>query len=337
MRKINLALNICTYHRKEYVQTNISKLKASLFFSDSDSKYFGQMQVFIVDNASESPEFDNTFWHFRNNKNTGGAGGFQRGLEEIRKCPADFSHVIFMDDDVEFEVESFYILYDFLCTVEEEYAQNPVAGRMFCSDHPNVQYTAGEIWNRGKIRHVEYMRHITPENYHYGRVNYDSGAEYGGWWFCCFPMSFVKNNDILPFFLHCDDVEYGLRCGKKPIIIEGVQVWHETFEKRLTPLIRYYDTRNPLYVNEIHNLAPHPLSILKEWKDRISDLHAQRNWLSEFYVILAMNDFLKGLDWLKSIDSEKYHKKLKRKRSCRLKNAIAWRLVERKFRNKYNV
>lgn len=337
MRNVELALNICTYHRKEYIYKNISKLETSLFFSDAYSKYYGRMHIFIVDNASELPGTDNAFVHLRHNRNTGGAGGFQRGLEEIRKYPVEFSHVIFMDDDVEFEIQTFYILYDFLCTVEEEYVENPVAGRMFCVDRPDTQYTAGEIWNQGKIRHVEYMRHITSTNYHYGRVNFNSGVEYGGWWFCCFPMSFAKSNDVLPFFLHCDDVEYGLRCGKKPIIIEGVQVWHETFEKRITPLIRYYDTRNPLYVNEIYNLTPYPASILQEWKSMITESHVQCDWLSEFYVILAMNDFLKGLEWLKNIDSEQYHERLKKKKSCRLKNAIAWRIVERKFRKKYNI
>ena len=58
-----------------------------------------------------------------------------------------------------------------------------------------------------------------------------------------------QDNDVLPFFIHCDDVEYGLRCGRKPIIIEGVQVWHETYDKRMTPLMQYYDTRNPLFDN----------------------------------------------------------------------------------------
>ena len=42
-----------------------------------------------------------------------------------------------------------------------------------------------------------------------GRVIYDADADYGGWWFCCFPYVFVQENDVLPFFIHCDDVEYG--------------------------------------------------------------------------------------------------------------------------------
>ena len=337
MKNIVLAVNICTYKRKKYIEKNISKLLSSKFFLDSESRFYGKLHIFVVDNASEISICNTDFLHIFYNKNTGGSGGFQKGLEEIRRFSVDFSHVIFMDDDVEFEVEAFYILYDFLRMADDKYADNPIAGRMFCMDKPNIQYTAGEVWNKGNLKHIEYMRQVTTENYHYGRVVYDSGAEYGGWWLCCFPMTFARENDILPFFIHCDDVEYGLRCGKTPIIIEGVQVWHETFEKKLTPLIGYYDMRNPLFVNEIYHLDMEPMVTLSEWKRKIAKFHVQKDWLSEYYLILAMRDFLKGLDWLRKIDSGKYHEKLQKAKSCKLRNAIGWRIVEKKYRKKYNL
>ena len=61
-----------------------------------------------------------------------------------------FTHVIFMDDDVVFDINSFYLLFDFLTQVDEENRDRPVAGRMFCMDRPNIQYTAAEKWNGGK-------------------------------------------------------------------------------------------------------------------------------------------------------------------------------------------
>lgn len=332
-----IALNICTFHRREYVEKNVRKLLASKFFSAKDSGYYGHLHIFVTDNGRELSQEDSEFVHIRHNRNVGGSGGFQKGLEEIRESEIPFSHVIFMDDDVEFEIESFYILYDFLLTIQESYADYPIAGRMFCLDKPDMQYTAAEIWNRGKIGHVEYMKQISADNYTPGKVILDSGADYGGWWFCCYPMSFVKDNDVMPFFIHCDDVEYGLRCGKPPVIIEGVQVWHETFEKRQTPLILYYDTRNPLFVNEVHNLSPGPDAVLAEWKQKISNYHVKQDWLSEYYLILAMSDFLKGLKWLKRIDPERHYNHLKRVRSCKVKNAIAWRVVQYRFKKKYNI
>lgn len=337
MRDINIAVNICTYHRRKYVENNVSKLLKSKFFDKKELVYFGKLQIFVVDNGAELERKDDSFVHVFYNKNTGGSGGFQRGIEEIRRYNDKFSHVIFMDDDVEFDIEAFYILFDFLRDVSDEYVDNPVAGRMFCLDKPDIQYTAAEIWNGGNLKHIEYMRKITSDNYKPGRVVYDSGAEYGGWWFCCFPMSFVKNNDVLPFFIHCDDVEYGLRCGKPPIIIEGVHVWHETFDKRMVPIMHYYDTRNPLFVNSLHSLGNEPVEVFENWKKTISLYHKNNDYVTEYYVIRAMADFLKGIDWLKKIDSEKYHIRLRKMKGNKYKNAIAWRLVEIKYKRKYEI
>ncbi len=333
MNNVCIAVIICTYHRKEFVEANIKQLLASDFFNNRSKKHFGHLYIYVVDNGFDFEPVDSPFLHiFRNAKNTGGSGGFQRGLEEARKSDIEFTHIIFMDDDVRFETKSFYILYDYLLQATASDWDRPIAGRMLCMDRPNIQYTAAEIWNAGKIQHVEYMRDLSVYPFEAGKVEKNSGADYGGWWFCCFPMSFARSNDIFPFFLHCDDVEYGLRCGKSPVIIEGVHVWHETFDKRITPIMLYYDTRNPLFVNQIHRIEATPDSIFSEWKNTISKYHAVKDWLSEYYVILALNDFLKGLGWLKKLDSAKYHKHLQKIKSNRYKNAIAWRMVERKFR-----
>lgn len=336
MRDVSIALNICTYKRLEYLSRNLEKIKKSLFFTMESEKYYKKLQVFVVDNASEIESFGSPLIHVIRNKNNGGSGGFQRGIEEIRK-DSSFTHVIFMDDDVEFEIESLYLLYDFLISVSEEYVDNPVAGRMICADKRNIQYTAAEIWNKGQIEHIEFLRDIGSDDYIPGRVIYDSGAEYGGWWFCCYPMSFVKDNDVIPFFIHCDDVEYGLRCSKQPIIIEGVHVWHETYEKRLTPLMRYYDTRNPLFVNERYHLLDSPEIVYRNWKASITEVHVIGDYTTELLLIKAMKDFLKGIDWLYRVDSAKYHKKLSNIKGNKIKNAISWRIVKLVYCKKYNI
>lgn len=335
MSRVSIALNICTYHRTDFVRRNIEELLESKFFNRNDCMYYGRLDIFVIDNGCEISAYNNEFIHVFHNRNTGGSGGFQRGIEEIRQSNKTFSHVIFMDDDVEFELDTFYILYDFLCDVPKKYKDNPVAGRMFCMDKRSVQYTAAEIWNYGDLRHIEFMKEITPANYRYGTVVYESGADYGGWWFCCFPMSFVSNNDVLPFFIHCDDVEYGLRCGKSPIIIEGVQVWHETFDKRQTPIMLYYDTRNPLFVNDIYFPSQDLMEVLMKWEKTITSYHVKCDFVSEYYVIRGMLDFLKGIKWLKHIDAERYHKRLSNMRGNKLKNAISWRIAERWFKIKY--
>ena len=340
MKDVCIALDICTYKREKYIRKSLEELQNSRFFDPEDKVYYGGIHIFIVDNASELTLSESRFICLIHNRNTGGSGGFQRGLDEIRASDTSFSHVVFMDDDVRFEAEALYILYDFLCVVDETEQDRPVAGRMFDLDNPNIQWTAAEIWNKGNIAHVEFTRDVSKpdkngKKYEYGRVVYDCGADYGGWWFCCYPMEFVEKNDIMPFFLHCDDVEYGLRCGKSPIIIEGVQVWHETWEKRKSPYLLYYDTRNTLFVNEKYGLQPPVNEVFGDWKKRISAYHVQRDWLSEYMVICGMGDFLRGMRWLEHLDSEMYHKRITGMKSNRVKNAVAWRWVAFKFKRKY--
>lgn len=337
-RIIKIALNICTFHREECIQNNLMKLMSSRFFDRDYFEYFCKLEIFIIDNAGE---IDNTcfgsvsdvslnkYIHPIKNRNTGGSGGFQRGMEEIRRLNNEkhFTHVIFMDDDVSFELESFYLLYDFLCRVDENNKNRPVAGRMLDIDNPNIQWTAAERWNSGNIEHVEFLRNLEKDPFEKGKTIYNANADYGGFWFCCYPYSFVEKNDLLPLFIHCDDVEYGLRCGKTPIIIEGVHVWHETWEKKISPQILYYDYRNSLIVNKLYGFLPSKEELVFSWKDSITKYHKNGDYLSELMIILALKDFLKGINWLYRIDSEKMHKKLCRLKASRYKNAFLWRIV----------
>ena len=329
-----LAVNICTYHRLDEVRRNVNILLESKFFDKNKTQFYGHLHIYVTDNGCELSVCDDELIHIQHNRNTGGSGGFQKGLEWIRESKIPFTHVIFMDDDVEFDIETFYRLYLFLCHLKEEYADFPIAGRMFRKDRPYIQYTAAEIWNRGDIRHVGFnldMRDTVNLTF----VNENMEAEYGGFWFCCYPMSFAKENDIMPFFIHCDDVEYGLRCGKTPIILNGIQVWHETYEYRQTPIINYYDTRNPLFVNEKYDLLPKPQIMLDMWKDKITDFHVKKDYESEYYTILGMHDFLKGIKWLEKVDSCKKHKRLQNAKICRYKNSVLWRVTQWKLKRKY--
>ena len=325
INRINIAVNICTYKREKQVLENIERLKRTLFFQEGNI-FSGQMDIFLIDNASTLKYPSEKRVHYFPNKNTGGSGGFTRGLEEISRSSGSFSHVLFMDDDVEFIPESFYRLFALLSCLKPEYLDSVIAGRMFRLDRKNIQYTACEVWNSGNIRHIGLNTDMSlPENL--GCLNDSAQAEYGGWWFCCFPWSFAGENRPLPVFLHCDDVEYGLRHGSSPLILNGIQVWHETFEYRQSPVVLYYDTRNPLFVNSMRGCL-NLNSYYQTWKKDISVYHAQGDYEREYMVIRGFYDFLKGERWLYHHDSEKLHKKLSgRKKHLRYRNALFWRLT----------
>ncbi len=331
MKVISIAICICTYKREKLISELLLKIQNTSFF-DSHSELFGKLKLFIVDNDSKSriETIDDVV--YVKNSNTGGSGGFQRGLEEVRKSGIDFSHVVFMDDDVKFEDDLFERLYHLIESLPEEDRDRPIAGRMFRMDMPNIQWTAAEIWNGGNIEHIGFHKDMSlPEN----RVdmNNSDGAEYGGWWFCCYPYSFCEKNDILPFFLHCDDVEYGLRCGKQPIIADGIQVWHEIFETRQTPIISYYDWRNSRIVNAMYGYDQGYEAEYKRWKDDITDFHVKGDFYNEYMLIIAMRDFMRGPRWFTHVNTAKHHEKISQKpENYRFRSKIIWRFTSLKMR-----
>ena len=285
LRKVHLSLIICTYHREQELNRNLKQLKESRFFDEKD-ELFGKISARIVDNAGDSQTPGNRKAPaypadpFRSeqincgclplirrypNPNTGGSGGFLRGMQETRQDEKKYgiTHVLLMDDDVEFRMESLYRLYAFLCLAKPKYAARTVAGRMFRTDRRNIQFTACEIWNNGLIRHEGGDLDMKERRNLYG-VNRMSG-EYTGWWFACFPMEYVRENLPFPFFLHCDDVEYGLRKGDRPVVLNGIQVWHETADYRQSPLIAYYDMRNMAIVNTLIGIRQLKKTLLRVW------------------------------------------------------------------------
>ena len=72
--------------------------------------------------------------------------------------------------------------------------------------------------------------------------------------------------------------------------------------------------------------------VLDKWKQKITEAHLKREWLKEYCLIMALGDWIKGLDWLKAVDSAILHQKLEKARTFRLKNAIAWRYVALRFK-----
>ena len=315
--EIYLGAIICTYKREKELYRNIEIIKKSRFFDKTDELY-GKLNINIVDNSSVLPlinEENITLYH---NPNTGGAGGFLRGMEEVRKKEKDINttNVILMDDDVIFIMESFYRLYALLSYITDKYKREVIAGRMFRMDNRCVQYTATEKWNGGNIIHSGFNLDMTKKENIYTVNNAD--GEYTGWWFGCFPMDFVRKNNPLPFFLHCDDVEYGLRHGGTPIVLNGIQVWHETYEYRQSPVIAYYDMRNSLLVNKLYGYMPIKHNLFRWWHIQIAKIYACKDKNTRKLMLLGLWDYFRGIKYLEKTDSANKHKvicnKVKEKR-----------------------
>ena len=342
---IRIALLITTFNGTKDLARNLNVLKKSAFFSREVPGYlhhlYGCLDIYIVDNKSRLPLKDEKHLKIFHNKNTGGTGGFTRGITELRKRAdsSGITHVIFMDDDVVLEAECLYRLFALLAGLKPEESLRPVAGRMFDLSEPGMQYTASEQWNKGYVRHLGHDLDMKKEECIEGLNSSSHEASdhiYGGWWFCCYPYSFVEKNTPLPFFLHCDDVEYGIRCAQTPIILNGIDVKHDTPENKASSVLAYYDARNTMIVNAVYGLATSE-EMLEQWRNRLASFRDKNDHDGINMTILGMLHFLKGPEWFMNVDGEQLHKRLKRKnihelkliaRTVQISYKFVWRSID---------
>ena len=93
-------------------------------------------------------------------------------------------------------------------------------------------------------------------------------GECSGWWLTVLPYAYTINNLSFPYFLHCDDVEYGLRHGDVPLVWNGIQVWHEAPEYRNFPILAYYERMVwLLYKKKIRKVLEGYKELRKECED----------------------------------------------------------------------
>jgi len=314
---INIAVDICTFRREEYVERNMRALKKDIL-ENPDSPLYRHLYVLISDNAKTLDEEKivgtSPYIQINPNRNVGGVGGFTRGIIEAMKMQSakDISHVLLMDDDAVIATHSLEVNYVFLSLLRKEYQDYVVAGSIMRLDEQNVQYELGARWNRGKIaaqRHFLDMRKL--ENILYNEAE-EEPSEYTGWWYTCYPLSALdKNNLPLPLFIHRDDVEYGLRIGQgRFIFMNGLAIWHEAFENKMQGPLEYYDIRNLAIVNAIH----HPDYGPKEFK-KMFFRWVVNNIVRYRYNYVDMNmraveDFCKGMDWFIKQEAEPLHKEI---------------------------
>ena len=250
--------------------------------------------------------------HIVPNKNVGGAGGFTRGLIEIMKHHDDFAatHALMMDDDVIIEPESLFRTYTVLRCRKPEYEDLFIGGAMLRIDDQSIQVEAGASWNEGNL-------HSNKSDVDLSEINevlnneVEDYTEYNAWWYCCTPMSVVnKDNLPLPIFIRGDDLEYGLRNMKHLLLMNGICVWHEPFEYKYSSSLYYYILRNLLYDNSLHFPNYSKKSFIKRlWRQVAREVIYYRYTNCDL-LFKGVEDFYKGIDFLKDTDGEQLHKEI---------------------------
>lgn len=317
-QEVNIGIDICTFRRESYVQRNLRQLQDRLL-RNRDLDVHGHIKIYIIDNGrtlhndsiiQEMVEESEGLIQIYSNENVGGVGGFTRGMLELLRDKERFrlTHVLLMDDDAIIETDSLVRLYGLLVTIKEEWKAAAIGGGVFREEHPEILYTAGEWWDKGKI--------ITPNPlldmrlYKNCTCDYiaQGGFEnifYSGWWFCCYPLTTVTEQNLpLPIFLHLDDIEYGIRNAHKGIIyMNGIDVWHRGFELTMPRTNLYYNTRNNLILISLYGgIACKKLA--QGYIFRMITSAILRMKYKECAVVYkALQDFLKGPDWLIKVSS----------------------------------
>ena len=329
---VELAVNICTYKREKYVTRNMRSLlrwKDGLDIDGVRPEVSEHMHVFIVDNAGTLGQYDDFVEACGDNlgderlitvipnANTGGAGGFGRGMTETikRRDELGLTHLLMMDDDAVFDPEIFVRLYGFLFTLKDEYREITVGGGLMREDYPYIQHAAGEWYSGFKVYNDHLMADL--RDFDVCATDWMTAAScdekiYGAWWCCCYHMNAVTEENLpLPIFVHHDDIQFGLKQrGRGIVFLNGICVWHQGFELLFPGVKQYYNMRNTLITSALFEpkfLRKH----LKVWaiKRYIGMLVSYRYGDCEF-VYRGLMDFLKGKKWLVASDPEVLHKEL---------------------------
>ncbi|MBD5526617.1 MAG: glycosyltransferase family 2 protein [Lachnospiraceae bacterium] len=313
IRDVNLSIIVCTYKREKYVYKNVCMLKKN-FLERNDAELSEHLKVVIVDNAktlnSDNIEGDNI--HVFINKNVGGSGGFARGLVECISNSElrDTTHVLMMDDDVIIQPESVYRTYKVISLLKPKYHNAFVGGAMIRTDKQWLQEESGGCWNSGHlISHKQGVDLRTLDGCLYNEI--EEKCEFNAWWYCAMPIGVIaKENLPLPIFIRGDDIEYGLRNMKYLILMNGICVWHEPFEFKYSSSMYYYVMRNRLIDNAIHQLPYSKKEFIQDFKEQffreVFTLRYKNAWL----LLDGVNDFYKGIDWLKDQDGEQLNQQI---------------------------
>lgn len=308
INRTKLAAVICTYKREEYVKRNLQHLNSSIF--TQDSKIADHIEILVIDNGQtlSTEQIQTSHITLYPNKNYGGSGGFTRGIIEALKRKSEFSHVLLMDDDILLESSVLVKTIRFLQIVREEHQDLAIGGSMLRLDTMNIQHEAGGRWTGYNVDTSRANIALTNIKNLLQNEQFDQ-TDFCGWWYVAIPLMIVDANNLpMPYFIKNDDIEYGMRVTKKLDFFNGIGVWHEPFEKKLSLPLEYYYTRNILITNAIHEESV--WNSIYTLIRRVGKCMVRRNYSASKIPLKAVDDLFRGFDYFKAIESDLFHKEL---------------------------
>lgn len=311
-----IVLVTTTFRKDNYILKNIRTLNRELFQNPEYRQYFSWK---IIDNGQtlNAREINNEYIEVIPNKNVGGSGGFARGMIAACEQEEKATHVLLMDDDVEIIPESFKRLCTLLMFMRPEYRGHFISGAMLEISRHNIQHEDVGYFNplggHGPVKprydlnclkNIVKNEEFLPEDPH----------QYSGWWFCCIPMTVVREDNLpLPLFVRGDDVEYSIRNHARFITMNGICIWHEGFGSKFSGALELYQVhRNDLILQAMHSEVG-DVKVMQRITWLFWEELYKFNYKGADLLLDAVEDYLKGPEFISNLNGELCMKEKKAK------------------------
>ncbi|NEG70487.1 glycosyltransferase family protein [Bifidobacterium choloepi] len=297
---VELVLSTTTFKKESFIINNINLVKK--YILDSNDEIAKHFNMYVVDNGRTLDVDALNSEHIKiiPNDNVGGAGGFTRGMIMAMEQKPKATNILLMDDDVAVSPESIKRTYNLLCILTPEHRDAMISGAMLNYEIGEDQWEdTGFMTPEGtfapakpSLRLTKFEDIIYNEMFRPGKV---IKYRYAAWWYCCIPIDVIEKNGLpLPFFVRCDDAEYGVRCGTEFITMNSLCVWHMSFHERYNAAVeRYQTTRNTMIAQATTGFAPQS-DFMGELENNIRLELKKFGYDNAELCLDAFEDFLKG-------------------------------------------
>ncbi|MDR0412075.1 MAG: hypothetical protein LBH75_08910 [Treponema sp.] len=314
-REVNIAFCICTFRREAFIKRTLAELESLQAGVLKD-----HWRCYVADNGQtlDVEVLSGERVRILPNRNGGGSAGFTRAMLAAldERESRGLTHCLLMDDDVVFTHYAVERMSVFLRLLKEEYHDAIFGGAMLLLDKPDVQWESGArigIDDLTPLKSGYCLSSLTDVL----KNEVEKNINYFAWYFCCFPLNDDLRKSLpLPLFFQYDDTEFSLRShARRKITLNGVCVWHESFDKKYSATKDcYYGIRNRLVTLALHPETFHD-AFSKRWvksfllKKTVFRLLTYRYKDAEL-IVRAAEDFLRGIDWLGSMDPEALNREI---------------------------
>ena len=295
-KNIKLSAVITSYKREKFVHNNLRTL-----IEDNELKEL--TDIFVIDNGQTiSKRYNTDRVHIIPNSNTGGAGGFSRGMiAALEKDEA--THVLIMDDDISLHADIVLRTISFFAHCSENIA---ISGGMLDAEKPHILHEAGARWTWGEdvsdpsplklmpLKHATYLQSRLGLN---GLMR-DEQPDYGAFWFFAFSAEIPRRHGLcMPFFVVGDDIDFGLKATRRAKVrivpLPGVAVQHIPFYFKIDSLAPYFFHRNLLVISAVHdNFSSY--NIVKRVVIEVFKALCTFDYIQAYKIIRGIEDFIAG-------------------------------------------